>query len=78
MKKNVPFDFHYSKEDDVLTIFDYSKKINDTVEFSEFLNISISKDGGIVGFEIFDASQFFNTLNPGLDREFLSKLKKLN
>ena len=39
MKKVLSFDFDYSKEDDVLTIFDYSKPIKETIEFSEILNV---------------------------------------
>jgi len=75
MEKKVKFDFHYSKEDDILTIFDYSKSVVDTIEFSEFLNISVNKEGNIVGFEFFDASHFFKTLNSELDATFLSNLK---
>lgn len=77
MKKVFSFDFDYSKEDDVLTIFDYSKQVKETIEFSEILNISIGKNGEIVGLEIFDAGEFLNALNSNLNKEFLLKLKKV-
>lgn len=77
MKKTFPFDFDYSKQDDVLTIFDYSKPVKETLEFSNFLNVNIGKDGGIVGFEIFDASKFFSALNPSLDKDFLNGVTKV-
>ncbi len=73
----IPFDFDYSKEDDILTIFDYSKPVKETIEFSEFLNVSVGADGEIVGFEIFDAGQFLGALNPSLNKEFLQKLTKV-
>ena len=77
MKKVLSFDFDYSKEDDVLTIFDYSKPIKETIEFSEILNVSIGKNGEIVGLEIFDTGEFLKALNPEINKEFLLKLKKV-
>ena len=77
MKKVLSFDFDYSKEDDVLTIFDYSKPIKETIEFSEILNVSIGKNGEIVGLEIFDTGEFLKALNPEINKDFLSKLKKV-
>jgi uncharacterized protein YuzE len=71
------FEFDYSKEDDVLTIFDYSKPIKETIEFSEILNVSIGKSGEIAGLEIFDTGQFLKALNPEINKEFLSKLKRV-
>ncbi len=77
MKKMLSFEFDYSKEDDVLTIFDYSKPIKETIEFSEILNVSIGKSGEIAGLEIFDTGQFLKALNPEINKEFLSKLKRV-
>jgi len=77
MKKVFSFDFDYSKEDDILTIFDYSKPIKETIEFSEILNVSIGKNGEIVGLEIFDAGEFLSAMKPELNKEFLLKLKKI-
>lgn len=65
---------HYSSEDDVLTIYsDIAPE--ETIEFNEFMNIDINKEKGIVGIEIFDASQFFGRQNKGLTKQFLSNLK---
>ena len=77
MKKVFSFDFDYDKQDDVLTIFDYSKPIKETIEFTEILNVSLGKNGEIVGLEMFDAEEFLNALNPELSKEFLSNLKKV-
>ncbi len=77
MREIIDSEFHYSKEDDTLTIYDYSKAVKETIEFLEFFNVNIGKEGEIVGFEIFDASQFLSALNPELNREFLEKLNKV-
>lgn len=77
MNKVFSFDFHYSKGDDDLTIFDYSKPIKETIEFSEILNVDIGKNGEIAGLEIFNAGEFLHALNPDLNKEFLSKLTKV-
>ncbi len=74
MEKTIKFEFEYSTEDDVLTIYDYNKKPFETVEFSEFLNISLDKDRLIVGMEIIDASSFFGVFDKGVNKEFLENL----
>jgi uncharacterized protein YuzE len=67
---------HYSKEDDVLTIYsDVAPR--ETIEFADFLNIDISKNKEIVGIEIFYASEFFGKQNKEVTKEFLSKIKEI-
>jgi uncharacterized protein YuzE len=69
--------FHYNSEDDVLTI--YSDIVpNETVEFTDFMNIDINKEKGIVGLEIFDASQFLGKQDKELTKKFLSNLKDID
>ena len=68
--------FHYDSKDDVLTVYsDIAPE--ETIEFTEFMNIDINKDKGIVGIEIFDASQFFGRQNKELTKKFLSNLKDI-
>lgn len=77
MKNPAPFNFHYSKKDDVLTVYNYNKPVSETIEFSEYLNLNVDKEGTLVGLEIFGASDFFSTLNPKINRGFLSRLKSV-
>lgn len=69
--------FHYDKEDDILTIFtDIAPK--ETIEFSEFLNIDINNEKGIVGLEIFYASEFFGKQGSEITKQFLENLKEIS
>ena len=70
--------FYYDEEDDILSIYDSLNPPKETVEFSEFLNIDINKDRGIVGLEIFYASEFFGALNNKVDKEFLKELGNIS
>jgi uncharacterized protein YuzE len=71
------FDFNYDEDSDVLTIFDFKKPPFETIEFKDFINISINKQGGLVGVEIFDASNFFSALNKNVNKQFLGNLKQV-
>jgi len=77
MEHRIEFNFEYDRVDDVLSIFDYSKPVSESIEFNEFINVDIGKNGQIVGIEIFDVSKFLNVLNKGISREFLNSLKKV-
>ncbi len=77
MEKRIEFNFEYDKEGDVLSIFDYNKPLNETIEFNEYINVDLGKSGEIVGLEIFDASKFFKVLNETINQEFLTNLKKI-
>jgi len=73
------FEFHYSPKHDVLSIYNYEKsRPEETVEFSEYLNIDIDKENRIIGLEIFDATEFFGALNVGVDKEFLQNLEAVD
>ncbi len=69
--------FHYNIEDDVLTIYS-DMAPEETIEFTEFMNIDINKERSIVGLEIFDASIFLGKQNKELTKKFLSNLKNVN
>ena len=67
---------HYNEEDDVFTIYDDEHKPAETIEFSEFLNIDIDKNKGIVGLEIFYASEFLSLFNKSINKVFLKDLSE--
>jgi len=69
-EKKIKFNFEYDKENDVLSVFDLNSKVNQTVEFQEFLNIDLDKHKKIVGFEFFDLAG----LNKEATKKFLSNL----
>jgi len=69
---------HYDEKDDVFSIYDNEHKPSETIEFSEFLNIDIDKNKGIVGLEIFYASEFFSALNKIITKTFLQSIDKVS
>jgi len=69
---------HYNEEDDVFTIYDNEHKPSETVEFSEFLNIDIDKNKGIVGLEVFYASEFFSALNKVITKTLLESIDNVS
>ncbi len=69
---------HYNEEDDVFTIYDDKHKPTETIEFSEFLNIDINKNKGIVGLEVFYASEFFSALNNIITKKLLESVNKVS
>ena len=69
--------FHYSVDDDILTIFS-DVASTETIEFTEFMNIDINKEKGIVGLEILDALEFLGRQNKELTKQFLLNLKNIN
>jgi uncharacterized protein YuzE len=69
---------HYDKEDDIFTIYDSERKPSETIEFSEFLNIDIDANKGIVGLEIFYASEFFSALNEAITKSLLGEINKVS
>jgi len=69
---------HYDEEDDIFTIYDSEHKPYETIEFSEFLNIDIDKNKGIVGLEIFYASEFFSALNQVITKSLLGSINKVS
>jgi len=75
------FNFDYSIEDDILSIFNYKFKSSESIEFSDNLILDIDKKGFLVGIEILDASDFLNSFqgmnNKKLMKEILSNLKSV-
>jgi uncharacterized protein YuzE len=69
---------HYNEEDDVFTTYDDEHKPVETIEFSEFLNIDIDRNKGIVGLEIFYASEFFSALNKIITKRLLGSIKEVS
>jgi len=73
--KNMAFKFHYDKENDILAIYNYSKKVSESVEFSEDIILDLDDNGRIIGVEIFYASEFLFAFNRDLDKDFLNDLE---
>lgn len=69
---------HYDVEDDIFTIYDSENKPSETIEFSEFLNVDVNKDKGIVGIEVFYASEFFSALNKMVTKSLLESVGKVS
>ena len=69
---------HYDEKDDVFTIYNSEQRPSETVEFSEFLNIDIDKNKGIVGLEVFYASEFFSALNKIITKVLLESIDKVS
>ncbi len=70
--------FYYDEKDDIFTIYDSETPPTETIEFSDFMNIDVNKNSGIVGFEIFDASKFFSILNELVNKPFLENIEKVS
>ncbi len=69
--------YEYDEEDDVFTIYDSENAPSETIEFSEFLNIDINKNKGIVGLEFFYASEFFTLINDMVTKTFLENISNV-
>lgn len=69
---------HYNEQDDVFSVYDDEHKPSETIEFSEFLNIDIDKNKGVVGIEVFYASEFFFALNDAITKSMLESLDKVS
>lgn len=72
------YKFHYDAEDDVLYIWDAIREVEESVEFSEDMVLDLDSHGNFIGVEIFYASEFFNTFNNELNKEFLRNLSKVS
>jgi len=65
----------YDSIDDVLTIYDSEKQVQETIEFAEFINLDLDNSENVVGIEIFEASKFLSNCNPQITFQFLKNLK---
>lgn len=68
------FEHLYNDEDDILSIYDSKIKAIEFVEFSDFLDVGFSKDGGVCSLEISDTVNFFKAINKGINKDFLNDL----
>jgi len=68
---------HYDEEDDIFTVYNDEHKPSETIEFSEYLNFDINKKKGLVGIEIFYASEFFSALNNLITKRILESAKDI-
>lgn len=68
------FKFDYNKESDVLSIYNYEKKVEESIQVSEDIVLDLDDSGRIIGIEIFYASELFNLLNSEINKKFLQEL----
>jgi len=71
------FNYIYDSESDVLSIYNPSCKPQESVEFSENIIFDVDKLGNLVALQILEASEFFNSLNEQINKEFLSNLEQV-
>jgi len=69
------FRFIYDKENDILNIYDYSRKVSESVEFLEDVVLDLDLKGKVMGIEIFYASDFLSAFNKELNKNFLNNLE---
>ena len=69
------FKFHYDKEYDILYIRNADKKVEESVEFSEYIVLDLDNEGKVIGVELFYASELFNAFNKKINKQFLIELK---
>jgi len=78
LKSIMAFRFHYDSEDDILSVYLSPAQNEETIEFSDYLNIDIDKDGRVIGLEIFEAKDFFSQLNENFDKDILENLDEVS
>jgi len=71
------FNFVYDEENDVLSIFNFEFKPNESVEISENIILDINKEGFVVGLQILDASEFFYNFDNRMDKKYLMNLENV-
>lgn len=70
------YKFHYSAEDDVLSIYNYDNNVKESVQVSEDVVLDFDSNDNVIGVEIFYASEFFRAFNSEIDRNFLKNLSE--
>lgn len=68
------YKFNYDEENDILVIHSSPRKVKESLEVSENIVVDLDKDERINGIEIFDASEFFSSFNPEINKRVLSEL----
>jgi len=66
--------YDYDDENDILVIYEHNEDVKESLEVSEGIVLDLDSDDGVVGIEIMDASEFFGSFNPEINKSFLSEL----
>ena len=71
------YKFFYDEDNDILSIYNSPRKVEESLEVSENIIIDLNEDIQINGIEIIDASEFFGSFNLEINKDFLSNLLKI-
>lgn len=71
------FNYIYDEQSDVLSIFNGNFKPKESIEFSENIIFDINKEGHLVAIQILEASEFFNSMNNRMNKDFLINLESV-
>ena len=66
--------YDYDDENYILVIYEHNEDVKESLEVSEGIVLDLDSDDGVVGIEIMDASEFFGSFNPEINKSFLSEL----
>ena len=69
----IKFNFDYSREDDVLILSRPKGKSKEIIESSDFIIYGLDRKGGLNHLEISGAKDFFKTIAPKLNLDFLEE-----
>ena len=69
------FNYIYDEQSDVLSIFNNSSKPKESIGFSENIIFDINNEGHLVAIQILEASEFFNSINNLINKDFLINLE---
>ncbi|MBT4651760.1 hypothetical protein HOC13_04545 [Candidatus Woesearchaeota archaeon] len=73
----IKFNFDYSREDDVLILSRPKGKSKEIIESSDFIIYGLDRKGGLNHLEISGAKDFFKTIAPKLNLDFLENLESV-
>tara|TARA_Y100000310_G_C20278281_1_gene621347 strand:- start:43 stop:405 length:363 start_codon:yes stop_codon:yes gene_type:complete len=69
------FKVSYDKESDIIAFYNMGNNVSESIEISEGVILDIDKEGKILALELFDALDFFSSMNSEITKEFLSNIK---
>ena len=72
-KKN--FKVSYDEDSDIIAFYNMGNNVSQSIEISEGVILDIDKEGKILALELFDALEFFSSMNSKITKEFLSNIK---
>ncbi|PLW79344.1 hypothetical protein C0585_08005 [Candidatus Woesearchaeota archaeon] len=75
MKKK--FNASYDPDGDILTIYESSKQVKESIEVSEDLIIDMDKNKQLVNLELIDAYKFLHTLNKEISKKALMEMSEV-